>query len=40
MHAGAPAAGMNSAAKLALRDIRRRGHVPFGVLEGFKGFVC
>lgn len=39
MHCGAPAAGMNSCAKVAVRDILRRGHRPFGVIEGFKGLV-
>ena len=38
MHCGAPAGGMNQAAKVVIRDLIRRGHTPYGVTEGFRGY--
>lgn len=39
MHTGAPAAGMNSAARAAVRLALARGDQVFGVYDGFEGLV-
>ena len=39
IHSGAPAPGMNSAARAAVRLALDKGHQVFGISNGFKGFV-
>lgn len=39
MHAGAPAAGMNMAARVAVRALADRGHTVLGIRRGMKGLV-
>lgn len=39
MHAGAPAAGMNTAALTAIRIGLERGHIMMGIKNGFRGFI-
>ena len=40
MHSGAPAPGMNTAARAALRIGLDRGHIMFGVRNGFPGLIA
>ncbi|KAF9101901.1 6-phosphofructokinase, alpha subunit [Mortierella sp. GBA35] len=40
INVGAPAAGMNAAVRAAVRYARNRGHVPFGIHNGFPGLMA
>lgn len=39
MHAGAPAPGMNTAIRVAVRHALDRGHIVLGIRNGFEGFI-
>lgn len=40
INVGAPAGGMNAAVRAAVRYARNRGHVPFGIHNGFPGLMA
>ncbi|KAF9947221.1 6-phosphofructokinase, alpha subunit [Modicella reniformis] len=40
INVGAPACGMNAAVRAAVRYARNRGHVPFGIQNGFPGLIA
>lgn len=40
INVGAPAGGMNAAVRAAVRYARNRGHIPFGIQNGFPGLIA
>ncbi|KAG0198837.1 6-phosphofructokinase, alpha subunit [Mortierella sp. GBA30] len=40
INVGAPAGGMNAAVRAAVRYARNRGHIPFGINNGFPGLIA